>query len=181
MPYENAWTDTYPPGSLPARDIDAAFQRLRREIHERMDDMTATGWEADPVIPAGAGTIAKSKVAQYSSALPAGSRATNYLDVRAMLTLNIAFLTSSAGQFVLNLNEVNIASGDVDDWSANNFLGFVYQLRAQTNGNLAHASLVGIDGVANTLTFELRYATNNLTIQVDNVFGNMVLYFSEVE
>lgn len=49
MAYTNTWSDTTPSGSLPAKEIDTAFQNFRKDIHERMDSIFVD-WTADPVV-----------------------------------------------------------------------------------------------------------------------------------
>lgn len=50
MAYTNTWSDTIPLGSADADTIDDAIQQLRKDIHDRMDDIVED-WTADPVVP----------------------------------------------------------------------------------------------------------------------------------
>lgn len=182
--YSNPWTNGHPPGSLPARDIDAAIQRVRLDIAERMEDVVVD-WNADPVIPLAAGTISTAKNVQYNTGAPVGSRASIYRDTRAILSMNFAGVTPGSGQLTIDLDEVNAAAGGTAAWTVNSYVGVIYSLTAISGGTsgvnnlMVHAQLVAIDGVSNTLTFEFRYARDHALVQADTVFGLMNFHFFE--
>lgn len=67
MAYANAWNDTDPPGTELAKNIDDQIRLLRSEIHERMNDLTQTGWTADPVVPKNLASTDLIRLIPYSS------------------------------------------------------------------------------------------------------------------
>lgn len=50
MPYTDAWSNSSPPGSTAANQIDDEFRKLRLQIAERMA-VLVVDWLTDPVVP----------------------------------------------------------------------------------------------------------------------------------
>ena len=159
MAHTRAWSDSTPLGSRAAREIDDSIRELKVDIHERMDDIVED-WTADPIVlksgVSGGGGALKQGV--YADSQGAGSKVSAIAALKEFMILYYSGTTSSNGNVVINLNEINTASNDTLNYQINLGDNVTVLAASRTNDGVPIFGRVeGFNGAANTLTFRFRH------------------------
>lgn len=174
MPYTRPWSDSTPPGSRNANEIDDAIREFKVDVHERMDDIVVD-WTSDPIVLDIGGTFVNVKGLSYNDNLGGGNKVQFFNNPVAFISVQYQGTITSNARFTLNFNEVNVPTGE--NWSVNGGVNYIHGSGVINDDAFVQFRLVSTNGPANTMTFENRFVNDQTPSAGSTVVGTLLFTF----